>query len=391
MPDVALYYPYIHIRDDAWLKAAALCWPRLSRIVPPGHVRRDSSVARALVDELDFFVDVDPAGPARPVGREFLCLLRGVPDRVLERYRMRDEDVAQGGFQDNRGSGGDSLPSSRDRAWAYVHGSDVDDVTRRWLRERGLAVTRQRHGQFWLVMDSWLVTVYMTMLADEIARTNAMPVVTDELSLYGVLNGWRRDLLGELLLEDVGPAENDVDQVAETYALLAIRTYLPAGLADVPVERVIEARKVLLPEFYAFQHHLEALHDDFAELAQVQDSGVREAKLHLLLERKVEVPGSDLQDTLRKLGLQPANAVLSVQTPKLPGLTAAVAGGVPTAVAHGGAVAGRLVSAGLEAGQVAAQERRSAHGYLLGLREELTPRGVVDRVRRTFRHLRQRF
>jgi hypothetical protein len=43
------------------------------------------------------------------------------------------------------------------------------------------------------------------------------------------------------------------------------------------------------------------------------------------------------------------------------------------------------------AGERAAEgERRSAHGYLLGLREELDPRGVVDRVRRTFRHLRRR-
>ena len=30
MTDIALYYPYIHIRDDRWLKAAALYWKSMT-------------------------------------------------------------------------------------------------------------------------------------------------------------------------------------------------------------------------------------------------------------------------------------------------------------------------------------------------------------------------
>lgn len=33
MKRVGLYYPYIHIRDEEWIKTAALYWPRLARIV----------------------------------------------------------------------------------------------------------------------------------------------------------------------------------------------------------------------------------------------------------------------------------------------------------------------------------------------------------------------
>lgn len=32
MPDIALYYPYTHVRDDAWLKAAALYLPKLALV-----------------------------------------------------------------------------------------------------------------------------------------------------------------------------------------------------------------------------------------------------------------------------------------------------------------------------------------------------------------------
>jgi hypothetical protein len=33
MPRMAIHYPYIHIRDESWLKVAALYWPRM---VPQG-------------------------------------------------------------------------------------------------------------------------------------------------------------------------------------------------------------------------------------------------------------------------------------------------------------------------------------------------------------------
>ena len=33
--NVALYYPYIHFRNWAWIKVAALYWPRVARIVLP--------------------------------------------------------------------------------------------------------------------------------------------------------------------------------------------------------------------------------------------------------------------------------------------------------------------------------------------------------------------
>jgi hypothetical protein len=43
VPKMAVYYPYIHIRDERWLKvAAALYWPRMVRIVSPDYPTRNS-------------------------------------------------------------------------------------------------------------------------------------------------------------------------------------------------------------------------------------------------------------------------------------------------------------------------------------------------------------
>ena len=35
MADVALYYPYVHPRDDGWLKHAVLYWPTISNTSSP--------------------------------------------------------------------------------------------------------------------------------------------------------------------------------------------------------------------------------------------------------------------------------------------------------------------------------------------------------------------
>src|SRR4051812_24808737 len=44
----ALYYPFIHVRDEAWLKATLLYFPCLFRMVPPGFELNDSPLAKLL-------------------------------------------------------------------------------------------------------------------------------------------------------------------------------------------------------------------------------------------------------------------------------------------------------------------------------------------------------
>jgi hypothetical protein len=50
MQKPALYFPYVHIRDDEWLKAAALYWPSVHRLVPHGYAKHDSVTAQVFMD-----------------------------------------------------------------------------------------------------------------------------------------------------------------------------------------------------------------------------------------------------------------------------------------------------------------------------------------------------
>lgn len=49
----ALYYPFIHFKDDGWLEVAALYWDRLARIVPQDYATDDSDTVRALSPCID--------------------------------------------------------------------------------------------------------------------------------------------------------------------------------------------------------------------------------------------------------------------------------------------------------------------------------------------------
>jgi hypothetical protein len=71
----ALYYPYIHFRDEAWVKQAALYWDNVARIVPGGYGERlhDGDVVKALRDEAGVVVDREPEDHVVETVSEELC------------------------------------------------------------------------------------------------------------------------------------------------------------------------------------------------------------------------------------------------------------------------------------------------------------------------------
>ena len=70
-----LYYPYIHFRDDNWLKLSALYWPAMARMVPNGYPTEDSHTVRVLREELAFVIDVQPGPAADSTADLFIRLL----------------------------------------------------------------------------------------------------------------------------------------------------------------------------------------------------------------------------------------------------------------------------------------------------------------------------
>ena len=88
---LALYYPYIHFRDDDWLKASLLFWDLMGRIVPKSFrpELRDSDFVREVRDADDQCIrDYHPEDrDVKPVSAELLSVIDEHADWLRHRLR----------------------------------------------------------------------------------------------------------------------------------------------------------------------------------------------------------------------------------------------------------------------------------------------------------------
>lgn len=379
MPDIALYYPYSDIRDDSWLKAAALYLPKLALLAPRDYPLRLSRTARVLREELGFLVGIDPGRRAHAVATEFMQLMNRDAKALTARYAWPEfpEEPYEivGAYGDRCWAPDRENGHGYDRVeWVHIGKVSPDLVD--GLIETRLAVPNANRS--WIALHPRLGTVYLSALAERVAQANGMPVVTDQADSSGVLNGWELDTLAHVLLgdetDDHGPDPPD-GEVAAVYAALAIQAVVPAGLESLPVEKIVEARRKLASEFDAFCVHLDSLSEQFTALARVEDPVILRARLEIMVGRDLLRPTADLDRGLRQLDLQPARAVLRLKSLELPAVAAAAVSGVGLPVAAGQArlAAAQFITSSIQTRQTAEQRRRSAAGYLLGLRGELSP------------------
>ncbi|MFF8287476.1 DUF6236 family protein [Streptomyces albus] len=258
------------------------------------------------------------------------------------------------------------------------------------LCELGLAtrtrvdpLTGVRDDIQWVGMHPRLVAVYSCVLANRIAQANALTPVTHDPRLFALPSHQTVGELSAVLLE--GPALNPPTsgRASVLYACTAVQTVIPAGIEQVPVEKIVQARRELSDEFDAFRAHVEALNEDFAILDGVEDPDIVQAQLESMVERDLTKPVRELERGLRRLGMEPVRAVLGLKSLELPAVAALAAHALqlsPIAGA-GGAIALQLLSSARTARLAATEQRNSASCYLLGLRRELNPIGVARRAR----------
>jgi hypothetical protein len=422
MSDVGLYFPYVNLPSDAWVKAAALHWPQLGRIRPIGYWNlQDSDVVKRLRDELDFVLDVRPMG-----GRDQSSW---AGDEVWERLHPRFSSSFRGGVENEAtalffdflhrhkeeliprcspkalgveipdpGRIYDEMPSIDPRL-EEIHWNKFSYMLSRQLIEDGLLVSidyqwRRKSDKKVIdirevAMHRQLARVFLAVLADIVAKENKMIPVTEQEIFQSATSGWTVDSMAQILLTDAeDPKSGTCADYSQAFSTLALQTVVPRDLESIPVERIIEARKRLLPDLIAYRGFLGSLTPDFVEISQVRDPEVRAAKLGNHVESKVKQPIERMERELGRLGLQPVRAVLSLQSlapPAAIGVLGETAG-LPPLVTAAGVVAGCLVGAT----NSAIDQRRktlAGHptGYLLSLRHELAPSDGVARVRSAMR------
>lgn len=420
MQRMGLYYPYIHFRNEQWLKLAALYWPGISRVVPDGYRVQDSRTAAVLADELDFVVNVSPDRSATAVSGIFLEAIERVslrPDREFEVFAA-DLIISPDNVHVTDGAANSWLPDAHAEAdepsfrppkrLAGVYHDEVAPPLREALVDAGLALKTNREIHVgtaahetghWLAMDPRLAWAYKCALTEHLARVNELEPLTDGIAGYALTQPWTTERVLELLNElnertsaPNGPGDSHEfegfpapEGTAARIAMLAMQLVVPQDLTAVTVERIVAVRRHCGPEFDAFRDAVTAASSELAELPlESADPAVVAAYLDQVVERRFEQPLVELRSAMRGLGVETALSAASMKF-ELPAALATLGGSLlvgQPAVAAGGGLAFALMGLGRSWKQ-GRNTRLSAspESYLLRVEKGLKPRSLLARVR----------
>jgi|GEM_PF-5289725 len=384
-----LYYPYIHIRKDNWLKAAALYWKRVDRIVPYGYPTQDGPTARALIDGLGFIEDRRPGEAAIETSRLFLGLLRDRGPELAVGLRVQPSETALAENRYRPRDGGLSNSGTIGYIFAEKLTSELIDA----LEGEGMAFgasAETHHGRRsmnvrsagWIGMDSRLAATYMTVLSRLTAEHFNLSPVTDEPIAHVAMEGLSVDAIASALIGTVPPQQRDVQSAREQrVATLAVQSVLPRGLGTVAVQDIIQFRLRHGSELGAFQAAVSAAGADLGELAYDVDRATLQQAIAEVTDRRLVGPHNELEKAMRLFGFETLHSVTTLQVP----LTSAVGGYI--ALHTTPVLATPLAAIAVAASVLTSETRRrrrlrrqaGAANYLMELRAGLTPKTAAQR------------
>jgi hypothetical protein len=244
----ALYFPYLEIRNETWLKTAALYYSKLLRIVPAEVTVRDGNAARELVDGCGFIENVEGSDEAEIVAIDFVNEMRQKspwPQTLPDMFRKRRD------FKSIQ------FPTR-------LHVNKLTYSTLGALAEMGLAEDYRRLAprQHWIKVEPRAAAIYMTMLAERIAERRGISTVTDDL----LFQQWSRYFCFE-------PANARSNPVTFRVPELVIRTAVPKAIEKISVAKIIQFRKKHQAERLRFFDAISRLSKD---LLLVQDQSALE-------------------------------------------------------------------------------------------------------------------
>jgi hypothetical protein len=402
-----LYYPYFHIRDERWLKVAALYWPKIIRVVPDGYpTTNDTETARVLIGELGFIERQSPGSSVQAVAQCFLELLSNPDPRLTRKFCLRGVENLSGPMllqaATGRGTGG-----SPERLLAAVRTNQIDPqlasalIERRWAVQAysrsdiALALAHppdkrgyEPDGPGWLAMDERLVTVYTSVLAEDVAIANQLQPTTDQVLSYAVASQWKASGIAAALLDEPGsrPVAASTGGLAEALGFLALNLVIPDRIDDVPASKIVEVRQRYGSEFRAFGLAVDQAASELSDLAGIRDRSILDRYLKDEVAARFSDPMDELARQLRSLGLDAATLAVNVKT-ELPAAVgfvgAAAVTGHPLIAGTSAAALGILgIRRGVRQRREAIRQTLPSASFLLHARGEMTTQGLLTRTLR---------
>lgn len=377
----ALYYPFIHFKDDRWLKLSALYWDSIARVVPKTYRTDDSAVVKALSG--DYIKTLRPTLVRAECGRTFIEFLSRYKDALREDYwvgnSLRWPKVPLAERPPEAGG-----PSGSDERMAYVFYEKLSPTLSDAMIDSGLAIPDGYDGR-WIGMHPDLARVYAAMVADALSRERALCPLTDNPAHHLAMAGCTVERLAELLLgTKLPPAPMRGRQGAElesTAAFLAFETVLWRNVDDTSPEQILEFRTKHLGARGAFHEYL----GDFLEkrrwLEGVSDPRALEDALKHEYTKDLRPKLDALTAKLKHANFDAVNAtlVMQVAAPALAGL--ALGDGLSPVVGAGTGFALGLIKVTKDLKKARAEALDgSPVAYLFHAQRDLGPRDAIQAI-----------
>jgi hypothetical protein len=339
----ALYYPYIHIRSEHWLKATLLCVPAVKRIVPETYTPED------LPRIIKYTKIEGPNGALLQAVPAYSHAAAGAQQRLLTKLREHDAEI-----KERFGQMHSPMP---DEYW--IHPAKFSDELLHYLYERRLAWPSDHSRAFghrqWLALHPILGSAIMTTLGITIAREQHYDIVTDSGQSHETLLATKEEAIFEALLAThghkpvptAGQVRQDLSQLVVTLTGINFEALRPEDIPE------LQASK----SFHKFQHLIRSSatnieRDDDPEIYKIQIQNEANEIIEAWQDSKGGL-SSSLKHALFEGGLLFSEAALKALHALHDTTALAIDGGIAV---------GLLVSKGLAL--MEAQPRKSPYHYL---------------------------
>ena len=371
----ALYYPFMHFKDEGWLKACALYWDKIGRVVPHTYQTQDSPTVVALGNMIE---TLRPDWVRPEFGEAFAQFIDQYRQPLQDRYSvaLRDDTwLALANQQKPPTAGG---YSGRDPRLAYVYYEKISESLLQLLNESGIGEPDGADSR-WIGMHPRLGAVYMTAMAEQLAGERGLRPLTDESFDHLAISGCSIERLAQALLGDVKlvDAKPTATEIESTIVSVAFQTVVPKNVASLPVDKILAFREKYPNERAAFQKAVADFIKPREWLNSIHEPKVLEARLKDEFDKEWKPKLDELDEKLREIGIDTMLGTFNYKTTLPTGITgAAVALALPLNPLAAGI-------AGLALGAIPAlrDKRKSAHDalrsspvtFLYRLEKELTP------------------
>ena len=280
----ALYYPYIHIRDERWLKATLFCLPTVKRIVPANYTPEDDPVIKKYTNI------VGPNGPLLQTVPAVSPAADRAQDELLNTLRRHQKEI-KGKYRRSRAPKADAY---------WIHDAKFNAALLEYLRGKDLAWESQHSNPYghrrWYALHPTLGSAIMTTIGLSIAREEQYDIVTPSAQWHETLLATDPTDITQALLH--GPQRHPTIGTATVRNQLAqlVITLTDVNYSAIPPEAI--------PELQASPHL-----NDFQDLIRASAATINsetaegyQVDLNQTAERIIKAWQATKRDLLKQLG-----------------------------------------------------------------------------------------